>query len=82
MEYDLSQHARDVLEKRQIPRAWIERTMRCPQASKADPLDPDLTHYLARIDEFDDRVLKVIVNTKKTPPLVVTAFFDRGRTIP
>jgi hypothetical protein len=46
------------------------------------PLDPDLTHYLARIDEFEDRVLKVVVNTKKTPPLVVTAFFDRGRTIP
>jgi len=37
---------------------------------------------LARIPEFGNRVLRVIVNGKKTPPHVVTVFFDRRRTGP
>ena len=81
MEYVLTEHARDALEKRQIPLAWMERALSTPEATEADPVDADLEHRLARIPEFGNRVLRVIVNGKRTPPHVVTAFFDRRRTI-
>ena len=82
MDYALTEHARDVLEKRQIPLAWMERALSTPEVTEADPLDPDLEHRLARIPEFGHRVLRVIVNSKRTPALVVTVFFDRRRTTP
>jgi uncharacterized protein YuzE len=44
-------------------------------------VDADLEHRLARIPEFGHRVLRVIVNTRRTSPHVVTVFFDRRRTI-
>ena len=81
MDYVLTEHARDVLEKRQIPLAWMERALGSPEEIEADREDPDLEHRLARIPEHGNRVLRVIVNGKKTPPLVVTVFFDRRRTI-
>ncbi|MCL5265480.1 MAG: DUF4258 domain-containing protein [Chloroflexi bacterium] len=82
MEYVLTEHARDVLEKRQIPLAWIERALSAPEATEADTIDPDLEHRLARIQEKGDRVLRVIVNRSSKPMRVVTAFFDRRRSIP
>ncbi|WNC30177.1 DUF4258 domain-containing protein [Thermosynechococcus sp. PKX82] len=82
MEYVLTEHDRDALQKRQIALAWLERALNAPEATEADRVDPDLEHRLARIPEFGDRVLCVIVNTKRTPPFVVTAFFDRRRTLP
>ena len=39
-------------------------------------------HRLARIPEWGNRVLRVIVNGKSVPPRIVTAFFDRRRIIP
>ncbi len=82
MDYVLTEHARDALEKRQIQIAWVEQALTAPEVTEADPMDADLDHRLARIPEFGNRVLRVIVNGKKTPPHVVTAFFDRRRTIP
>lgn len=82
MEYVLTEHARDALQKRRIQTAWLEEALSTPEATEADPVDPDLEHRLARIGEFGGRVLRVIVNRHKTPPHVVTAFFDRRRTLP
>jgi uncharacterized DUF497 family protein len=82
MEYVLTEHARDALEKRQIALAWMERALNTPEATEADPMDSELEHRIARIAEFGNRVLRVIVNGKRTPPHVVTVFFDRRRTIP
>jgi hypothetical protein len=53
-----------------------------PEVTEADPVDANLERRLARIREFGDRVLRVIVNRKRTPPSVITVFFDRRRTIP
>jgi hypothetical protein len=53
-----------------------------PEATEADPIDPDLEHRLARIPEWGNRVLRVIINGKTVTPRIVTAFFDRRRTIP
>ena len=82
MEYVLTEHARDALEKRQIPFAWVERVLSAPEATEADAIDPDLEHRLARIREKGDRVLRVIVNRNSRPMRIVTAFFDRRITIP
>lgn len=51
MGYVLTEHARDALEKRQIALAWIERAVNAPEATEADPVDPDLEHRLVRIPE-------------------------------
>jgi hypothetical protein len=82
MAYELTEHARDALEKRKIELAWVECVFDTPEATEADPVDPDLEHRLARIPEWGNRVLRVIVNRKTTPPRIVTAFFDRRRIIP
>jgi hypothetical protein len=82
MAYELTEHARDALEKRRIALAWVEQVFNAPEATEADPVDPDLEHRMARIPEWGNRVLRVIVNAKTTPPRIVTAFFDRRRTIP
>ncbi len=81
MDYLLTEHARDALEKRRIALAWMERAFRAPEATEADPVDPGLEHRLARVPESGNRVLRVIVNGKATPPRMVTAFFDRRRTM-
>jgi uncharacterized protein DUF4258 len=82
MAYELTEHARDALEKRRIELAWVEHALDAPEATEADPVDPDLEHRLARIPEWGNRVLRVIVNRTTTPLRIVTAFFDRRRTIP
>jgi Domain of unknown function (DUF4258) len=82
MAYELTEHARDSLEKRRIELAWMERVFAAPEVTEADPVDPDLEHRLARIPECGNRVLRVIVNGKITPPRIVTVFFDRRRTVP
>ncbi|QXD16113.1 DUF4258 domain-containing protein [Rhodocaloribacter litoris] len=80
MDYVLTRHCQDALAKRQIRLAWLERALRAPETTEPDPVDDELEHRLVRIPDFDGRVLRVIVNVRKTPPHVVTAFFDRRRT--
>ena len=78
MDYLLTEHARDALEKRQIPVAWMEMVFHAPQETESDPLDADLEHRLTRIREFDNRVLRVTINVRRTPPLIVTVFLTEG----
>ena len=39
VDYELSQHARDVLEERELPVAWLERVLSAPQRIEPDPDD-------------------------------------------
>jgi hypothetical protein len=39
--------------------------------------DPELENRFARIAEFGNRVLRVVVNTKVVPERVVSVYFDR-----
>ena len=80
MEYHLTEHAHDALEKRRIRLEWMEETITAPEWIEKDEIDAELEHRLARISEFDGRVLRVIVNVKAAPPRIVTAYFDRRRT--
>jgi hypothetical protein len=56
MDYLLTQHARDALDKRRISPAWMEQALTAPEVVEPDPVDPDLEHRLARIAAFDNRV--------------------------
>ena len=78
MDYTLTQHARDAMDKRNIPVEWMERVLAMPQVSEPDAVDPDLEHRLAAIPEHGNRILRVIVNTKIIPERVVTMYFDRN----
>ena len=40
----------------------------------------EFEHRFARIPEFGDRVLRVVVNTNVARPRIVTVYFDRRRT--
>jgi hypothetical protein len=82
MAYELTEHARDALETRNIELRWLEHVIDSPEAMEPDLVDPDLEHRLARIPERGDRILSVIVNRTATPLRIITAFFDRRRTVP
>ena len=78
MEYELTQHAKDVLAERGIPVDWLEHAIDNPEKVESDPTDIELEHHLARIKEYENRVLRVILNKADSPARVVTAFFDRA----
>ena len=80
MEYHLTEHARDALEKREIRLEWLEQALSAPEKIEKDAMDEQLEHRLARIEAFGGRVLRVVVNARATPLRVVTAYFDRRRS--
>jgi hypothetical protein len=73
----LTSHATTVIAEREIEHAWLERAVASPDRTEVDRLDPLLTHALRRVPERDDRVLRVVYNANISPPLVITAYFDR-----
>jgi len=77
--FELSHHAATVLEHRSIRLQWVEQTIREPAESHPDSKDPALVHALRPIPEYGDRALRVVYNPSYSPPLIVTAFFDRSR---
>ena len=80
MDYHLTEHARAALAKRRITLEWMESTLIAPEWIEKDPMDENLEHRLAKIPDFDSRVLRVIVNVRVCPQRIVTAYFDRRRT--
>lgn len=78
LQYSLSEHARTVLQEREILLQWVTRTLREPEQIEPHSLDPSLRHALARIPENGDRVLRVVYNYTVIPPRIVTAYFDRS----
>lgn len=78
MSFEWTQHALESLRKRAILPEWVDEAFHRPQLVEPDRVDADLEHRLARIAAYDGRVLRVIVNTARTPPRIVTAYFDRG----
>lgn len=77
MNYELSQHAKDVLAERGIPVGWLERILNSPTRTNPDREDLELEHYLGSIEEHGNRVLRVVINKHASPVLVVTLYFDR-----
>jgi hypothetical protein len=77
-EYELTAHAKTVLEERGIQLDWLARVLASPERSEPDRTDPELRHAIGRIAENDDRYLRVTYNATVTPWRIVTAYFDRG----
>ena len=77
MKYQLSQHAKDSVAEREISIKWIERVLTSPTQQIPDRRDAALEHRLGVIEEFDGRVLRVVVNPTTVPIRVVTVYFDR-----
>lgn len=77
MNYELSQHAHDVLTERKIPVEWLERALHEPELKRPDPADATLERRYRKIPEHANRVLRVVVNTTVAPERVVSVYFDR-----
>lgn len=75
MEFELSKHARDMLQERQIPEEWMWRTLASPEYQEIGA-DGNI-HYIKSIIEYEGRFLRVIVNPTRIPERIVTVFFDR-----
>ena len=79
MNYELTEHAKESLQKRtNIRLEWLEQAIAMPHRIEPDRIDPNLEHRLLRIDEFDGRVLRVVMNANVKPPRIITVFFDRS----
>jgi hypothetical protein len=76
--YEPSDHARESLRIRSVIRMeWIEQVLRQPQLVEMDSVDQELEHHLGRIQEYDGRVLRVIVKKDTNPLRIITFYFDR-----
>jgi hypothetical protein len=70
-----TRHFKDMLRERSIPMAFIKSVLAKPE--KTEERADGTKHFLRRISEYDNRWLRVVVNTSATPHKAVTAFFDR-----
>ncbi|PKL35768.1 MAG: hypothetical protein CVV44_19775 [Spirochaetae bacterium HGW-Spirochaetae-1] len=75
--FELTKHAADVIEERQISLKLIERVIDNPGLIIPDMADNDLEHLLLKIEEYDNRILRVIINRNYSPLKVITAYYDR-----
>ena len=78
MNYELTQHARDVLVERKIPIAWLERALQKPTLVKPSVIDPTAESRFVVIPEFGHRVLRVVVNKQAFPERIISLYFDRA----
>lgn len=69
-----SQHALDVMKKREISKKWVFDTLQSPFLKV--PISNIETHYYKQIDEAGFRCLKVVLNPKERR--VITTYFDRN----
>jgi len=76
--HTLTEHAKKVLEEREIPLEWLERALNEPALCQPDPDDASLERRYRFIPEFGGRVLRVVVDPSVEPVRVVSVFFDRS----
>jgi uncharacterized DUF497 family protein len=73
----VTKHAKKALAEREIPIAWVERTLAGPELCLPDTADATVERRYRKITEYGGRVLRVAVNTAVEPNRVVSVFFDR-----
>jgi hypothetical protein len=56
---------------------WVERVLTQAERVEPDSVDPELEHRLGRIQEYDGRVLRVVVKKATNPLRIITFYFDR-----
>ncbi|HEX2555520.1 MAG TPA: DUF4258 domain-containing protein [Microvirga sp.] len=72
-------HALDILAERGIERAWVEHTLRAPEAVENDPRHAGRMRAFRAIPERGGRVLRVVYVSTGDALHVITCFLDRGR---
>lgn len=68
-------HAHAAMAERGIKEEWVWRTISSPDRQEVG--EDTNTHFLKAIPEFDERILRVVVNKNIEPNRIVTMFFDR-----
>jgi len=76
IEYELSEHARQMMRERNIREAWVKLAMENPD--RQEHKDDGTVHYIRSIPEYEGRFLRVVVNPEVRPQRIVTVFFDRS----
>jgi hypothetical protein len=77
VEYVLSHHAADMLQRRGIRREWLEAAMASPQRVERDAADPSIVHHLRTVEACEGRVLRVLYNEAVSPVRIVSVYLDR-----
>jgi len=75
IEYELSEHAYDMMKERNIREDWVKIALETPE--KKEVKDDGTIHYIRGIEEYKGRYLRVVVNPDSKPKRIVTLFFDR-----
>lgn len=75
--FQLTNHARKVIEERNIKLEWIERVISAPRETLTFKDDSELEHAIKEIGEYENRVLRVIYNKNTDPLRIITVYFDR-----
>ncbi|MBI5650071.1 MAG: DUF4258 domain-containing protein [Chloroflexi bacterium] len=68
-------HAKGVLTERNILADWVWQTLAAPSQRQIG--NDGNIHYLKPIENYDNRVLRVVVNERVRPNRIITVFFDR-----
>ncbi len=76
IEYQVSQHARDMLRERKISETWVKLAMEDPERQEMKA--GGTVHYGRAIKECGGRYLRVFVSPDVKPPRIVPVFFDRA----
>ena len=74
-DYELTQHARDMLVERKIESRWVAQTIEAPDKRQA--MQDGTIHFIKKIEACRGRYLRVIVNAQPSPGKIITVFFDR-----
>jgi len=64
-----------MLEERSVQQEWVDKGINEPE--KVEEHADGTRHFLRRIEEHDNRWLRVVINIQVQPHRVVIAFFDR-----
>ena len=75
--YELSVHAQDNIQKRNLLLRWIQETIESPDKIEPDETDSELEIAFKKIRDANNKILKVVYNKTVSPIRIVTAHFDR-----
>lgn len=75
IDYELSEHAYDMLKERNIQESWVKLAIEDPEIKEFK--DDGTVHYIRAIEQYGGRFLRVVVNPDVRPQRIVTVFFDR-----
>lgn len=71
-----TQHARDEMLRRGITEAMVKSTLMMPDAETPDT-DPQLMRRFKEIEQYGQRILRVVYKESDAGFLIITTFFDR-----